>query len=180
MNIVVVFFIAISLSLDAFSLALSLGMRGLSSKDILILSSTVGISHFIMPFLGTILGHVFAYGVHADANMLAGVIFIYIAIQMFKEYRSEEVIDFKMGFVGAALFAIGVSLDSFGVGFALRLEGADIIKSFSLFTLASFSFTYIGLRLGKVLNSILGDYSILLGSFIMSILALLNFCHFLF
>lgn len=180
MNIVVTFFIAISLSMDAFSLALSLGMRGLKPKDIWFLSLTVGLFHFLMPFIGTILGHIFYYGVHADANMLAGVIFLYIAYQMYKEYKTGEDVDFKMGIVGSVLFAVGVSLDSFGVGFALRLTGMNIVRSFSVFSLMSFSFTYLGLRLGKVFNIVLGNYSILLGSIIMCILSLLNFCHFLF
>ena len=47
-----VFLMAISLSMDAFSLALAYGTLGMSNKDKIILSLVVGIFHLIMPLLG--------------------------------------------------------------------------------------------------------------------------------
>ena len=48
MNIILIFIIAISLSMDAFSLALAYGTISLSKKEINILSIVVGIYHFFM------------------------------------------------------------------------------------------------------------------------------------
>ena len=47
-----VFLMAISLSMDAFSLSLIYGALGMSGKENLFLSMVVGIFHFVMPFLG--------------------------------------------------------------------------------------------------------------------------------
>ena len=62
MNIMNSFFIiiliAISLSMDAFSLSLAYGMEGINNKNKLFLSLTVGIYHFIMPLIGLILSNI--------------------------------------------------------------------------------------------------------------------------
>ena len=86
---------------------------------------------------------------------------------MFKDFKKEDEV-FKLSILGALLFAIGVSLDSLCVGFALQLDWI------------SAGFTYLGLSLGGVLNSLVGEYSVLVGAAIMAILGILNFCQFLF
>ena len=57
MNIILVFLIAISLSMDAFSLALAYGTNSLNKKEIRTLSTIVGIYHFFMPIIGMLIGN---------------------------------------------------------------------------------------------------------------------------
>lgn len=173
-NYLVVILIAISLSMDAFSLALSLGTLSFSLKTRLGLSSLTGAFHFFMPLLGTILGSVFVESLHLDVHMLSFAIFFYIAIVMFKDFKTGETVNFKLSIIGAFIFAFGVSLDSFGVGVALQLTEFEMFASFLTFTFMSFSFTFLGLNLGHRLNSLVGEYSVLLGSIIMMMLALFN------
>ena len=165
--------------MDAFSLALSIGTLNFPSKINVGLSSLVGAFHFIMPSIGTLLGAVFFSKIHLDMHILAGAIFFYIAILMFKDFKKDEDETFKLSLIGALVFALGVSMDSFGIGFALQLKGIECIKSFLTFTLFSAGFTFAGLKLGGILNSIIGEYSVLIGAVIMSILGVLNFCQFL-
>lgn len=166
--------------MDAFSLALSFGTLSLSQKMNFVLSSTVGVFHFFMPILGACLGLVFIKGLHLEAHFLSTIIFLYIAILMFKDFKEDKQEEIKLSFVGILIFVLGVSLDSFGVGFALNLEWYDLVKAAFIFTITSFSFTLIGLSLGKRLNNLVGSYSVLVGSIIMFILAVVNFCQFLF
>ena len=56
MSILIILVIAISLSMDAFSLSLAYGTLNLKEKDIHALSFTVGIYHFIMPLFGIMVG----------------------------------------------------------------------------------------------------------------------------
>ena len=56
MNIILIFIIAISLSMDAFSLSLAYGTISMSKKEINVLSIIVGIYHFFMPILGMLIG----------------------------------------------------------------------------------------------------------------------------
>ena len=48
--------IGISLSMDAFSLALVYGIQGMSKRDKIFLSLIVGVYHFIMPLIGLTFG----------------------------------------------------------------------------------------------------------------------------
>ena len=154
--------------MDAFSMALSIGTLRLEEKTNLILAGCVGAFHFMMPALGTWLGNVFVANVHFDGHLLSGIIFLYIAIVMFKDFKKEEEV-FNVSFLGTLAFAFGVSLDSFGVGFALLLPIDKCIKTFMIFTLCSAAFTYVGLRLGGLLHSIVGEYSVLVGAAIMAL-----------
>ena len=52
-----IFFIGIALSMDAFSIALSIGTNNLSKKSIGLTITLVGLMHFIMPQLGLMLGN---------------------------------------------------------------------------------------------------------------------------
>ena len=56
MKIVTIFLIALSLSIDAFSLALIYGTQGISKRDKIILAIIVGMYHFIMPLIGLSIG----------------------------------------------------------------------------------------------------------------------------
>ena len=56
MQLLSVFLIGIALSMDTFSLSLSLGTL-IDYKSIFKLSFIVGIMHFIMPFLGSLIGN---------------------------------------------------------------------------------------------------------------------------
>lgn len=99
---------------------------------------------------------------------------------MFKDFKEDKKEDFRMNIIGIIIFALGVSLDSFGVGFVLDLSGFKVVLVPLIFTIFSFSFTFVGLLLGKKLSNMVGVYSELGGASIMFLLAMVNFCKFLF
>lgn len=179
LNFFVVVLIAISLSMDAFSVALSLGTLNISTKCSLLMGACVALFHFFMPIIGAILGNLFITSLHIEGHFLASIIFFYIAILMFKDFKSDEKENININFLGMVIFALGVSLDSFGVGFAMHDLSWKLIISALIFSTSSFLFTFSGLQLGKKLNSLVGRYSILIGGFIMVALAILNLCQFL-
>ncbi len=164
--------------MDAFSVALSIGTLRLPNRANIFLSCLVGTFHFFMPLMGTILGSVFYAKLHMDLHVLSGIIFFYIAIMMIKDFKKEEE-QFSLSLVSSLLFALGVSMDSFGVGFTIQMSTMECLQSFLIFTCCSGLFTFLGLKLGGVLKSVVGDYSILLGALIMVILGILNFCQLL-
>lgn len=178
MGILVILLIAVSLSMDAFSLALSVGTISLSAKSSLVLSMVVGIFHFFMPIIGSYFGLLFVTHLHVDSHFLSGIIFLYIAILMFKDFKEGDETSLKLSVLGIIVFALGVSLDSFGVGFALNSYGNSKILAPFIFSIVSFSFTFLGLSLGKRLNKLIGKYSVLFGASIMTILSIINFVNF--
>ena len=80
-----IFLIAISLSMDAFSLALSYGTNGIKESDIRKISITVGIFHFFMPLLGLLMGNTLLFFVNINMNILVFVILSFIGIEMLIE-----------------------------------------------------------------------------------------------
>lgn len=177
MNLLVIFLIAISLSMDAFSLAISIGTLSLSTKSNLVLSAIVGLFHFFMPFLGSVCSFVILKNTHINIELLAGIIFLYIGVQMVREFKEKQKLEFNKDIFGYLLFALGVSLDSFGVGMTLSLD-IKILISLVIFALCSFSFTLAGLILGKATHKLFGRYAILIGAIIMFGLAIINFVNF--
>ena len=53
---IIYFFIGLSLSIDAFSLSLSIGTLNLNKKQVAKLPIFIGIFHFFMPFIGILIG----------------------------------------------------------------------------------------------------------------------------
>ena len=82
MSILVILIVAVSLSMDAFSLSLIYGTLNLDTKVEKVLSITVGIFHFIMPILGLTIGNIIIKHVPMNINLITGLIFIGLGIEM--------------------------------------------------------------------------------------------------
>ena len=82
-HIISIILIGIALSMDTFSLSLGIGTFNVSNKKALTLSFIVGIMHFIMPLIGTILGDKLIQIFELKTDILLGIILIFIAINMF-------------------------------------------------------------------------------------------------
>ena len=155
MNIILIFIIAVSLSMDAFSLALAYGTIGLIRKEMNVLSIIVGIYHFFMPILGMLTGSYITKFIHVGQNIIILVIFSIIGINMIIESAKEKEEVNKMKLVEMLLFGFAVSIDSFSVGIGLNNISNNFFMCSSIFSITSFIFTYVGLRLGNKLNNII-------------------------
>lgn len=165
-----VIIIAISLSMDAFSLALAYGTLNLNKKDIYKLSLTVGAYHFIMPLLGLFLGSIILKYIN-NPNIIVFIILFIIGIQMIYETFKEEDIKNIVSFKQMLLFGLAVSVDSFSVGIGLNVISKNYLYCSTIFSFFSLSFTYLGLILGRKINNIIGKTSTIIGGLILIIIA---------
>lgn len=149
-EILIYFFMAIALSMDAFSLAIAYGTTHIPIRKKIILSLTVGIFHFIMPQLGAYLGTELLLNYIAKANYLVGIIFIILGIEMLVS-KDEEHQGAITNVFSILLFSLTVSIDSFSVGIALSLTTKTIITACIIFAITSMIFTFLGVNLGKKL-----------------------------
>lgn len=172
MSFVTIFLVAISLSMDAFSLALLYGTLNMSKSIIKKLGVTVGIFHFIMPLIGYLFGDLLSFFLTFNADLLVGAIFIILAIQMFLSIRKKEDVTEIVGFISYFLFGFTVSVDSLTVGIGIGSLNNSIILPCIMFSLISAIFTYTGLSLGKSLAHKYGKYSSILGSALLFLLGL--------
>ncbi len=162
-------FVAISLSMDAFSLALAYGTFDLPISYNKKISCSVGIFHFVMPLLGMSVKLFLNEFSGISFDFLPSIIYLYLGVTFLLELREEQKIIPLTSFKDIFLFSLAVSLDSFSVGIALTEFS---FLSPLLFSFFSFSFTYIGFKMGKKLYQYLGKIAILLGGIFFLLLAL--------
>lgn len=166
MPIFVLCMIAVSLSMDAFSLALAYGTLHLEKKDIFSLSFIVGVYHFFMPLLGLLLGSLFLHIVRLNPSLVVFIILSFIGLEMILEsFKQEEVHILKLK--EKFLFGLAVSMDSFSVGIGLKTITDHVFLAAFLFSICSFLFTYLGLRLGTVLSQKFGKISTRIGGVVL-------------
>ena len=174
MQILSILLIGIALSMDTFSLSLSLGTFNITNKQALKLSIIVGIMHFFMPILGMLLGEKLISLFELQCDFLLGVILLFIAIQMIIDLIKHEENSFNLNILGMFLFALGVSLDSFSVGLGIKAITENINLATSIFAICSFIFTFTGILIGKFANKFIGTYASIFGVIILLILGIVH------
>lgn len=163
MHLMVIIMIAISLSMDAFSLALAYGTLNLTQKDITTLSVIVGIYHFFMPLIGLFIGSFLLHIIKIDSDFIVFLVLTIIGIQMIIEsFKKEDIVKY-MNILELLLFGLAVSIDSFSVGIGLKIITNRYIICSIIFSVTSFVFTYLGLILGKKINIMFGKVSTIIG-----------------
>lgn len=163
------FFTGIGLSMDAFSLSLSLGTTNPRKKTIIKTSIIVGVFHFIMPILGYFLGYAFKYRI-PNINILTFVLFLILSIEMYKSKNEEN--NSILNNLNILLIAFSVSIDAFTVGIAFGLNNELVLISSTIFSIISLIITYLGLTLGKTLKTKYKKFSTYLGIILLLIVAI--------
>lgn len=169
MNLFLVILIAVSLSMDAFSLSLAYGTLGMSGKDKKILSLITGVFHFFMPLLGLLIGSIILDFIKIDPDIIVMVILSFIGIEMIiSSFKDEEVKLMRLS--DFFLFAFAVSIDSFSVGITLTEVNKNIFISPLVFAFTSCFFTFIGLSLGNKIKRLVGKLSTIIGGIILIVI----------
>lgn len=167
-----VLMIAVSLSMDAFSLSLAYGLAGVTKKQIRTLSIVVGLFHFFMPLLGMLLGTLILKRFAFDYDFLILLILSFIGIQMILEsFKEKEIKPLKK--LEIILFALAVSIDSFSVGITLTDINENYLLSALVFSITSAIFTFLGLKLGDKIAKVIGKVSTIIGGIILIIIGIL-------
>ena len=136
-----IFLVAISLSLDAFSLALSIGLRNISKKEIKTYSLVVGLYHFIMPLMGFFMRLLINNFFTLPNKMIfiSVIVFIIIGILINKDKDKE------INIISPIIFGFTVSIDSFSIG--ISLSKSYLLISILQFSIISSFLTYIGFKI---------------------------------
>ena len=173
MKIITIFLIAVSLSMDAFSLALIYGTQGITKKDKVLLSLIVGIYHFIMPLIGVTIGNLITSKILINTNILVGAILSLIAVEMIISSFKETENKFLLTLPSYLIFGLSVSIDSLTTGIGLSLITNKYVISSLIFAITSLSFTYLGVNIGDKLNQKYGKMSTIIGGTILLLLGIL-------
>lgn len=173
MSFFIILIIAVSLSMDAFSLSLAYGTLNLKKKQIYNLSFIVGVYHFFMPLLGMFIGSGFLEIIPIKPSFIVFVILVVIGIQMiFESFKEERHLELN-GILQLLTFGLAVSIDSFSVGIGMEAISDNFLLCSSLFSISSFVFTYLGLILGKKINLLIGKVSTLIGGLVLIVIGII-------
>ena len=163
MELLLVLMVAVSLSMDAFSLSLAYGTLGIPRRQILLLSFIVGCFHFFMPIIGMFIGSSILNIIGINPDIIVFVIGVQMIFESFSQKDELKV----MKTIELFLFAFAVSIDSFSVGLTLTNISNNYIFSAFIFALCSMFFTFIGLLLGNKIEKLVGKISTIIGGVVL-------------
>ena len=161
MNIVDVILLAVSLSMDAFAVALckGLALKKITLKNCLTVGAWFGIFQGAMPLLGYLLGSTFADKIQAIDHWIAFGLLAIIGGNMIKEAlgKDEECVDCSLGVKAMLPMAIATSIDALAVGvsFAFTEFTHDwfVYLAFVLIAIITCTLSAIGVKLGNIFGT---------------------------
>lgn len=170
-----IFLIGVALSMDAFSVSLTLGTNQIKSNRYIIIPLIVSLMHFIMPLIGYYLGYQLQQIITIPPKIIMTIILYYLAFIMYKDQNKTYPKINKI--TSILLFSLSVSLDSFTVGLSLNALTPKIIIPPIIFSLCSGTITYIGLILGKYSKQIWKTKSTTIAIILLLLISIVNTCQ---
>ena len=173
MNIMLIILIAISLSMDAFSLSLAYGTVINKKNSIKLLSIIVGLYHFFMPIIGLSFGKFILNYLPINEKTITLIIFVIIGFNMIIDSFKKEKNIKALKLFEMFMFGFAVSIDSFSIGIGLNNITNNYIICPLIFSITSLIFTYIGLLLGNKINEYLGTIAPIIGGIMLILLGII-------
>ncbi|MEK5240120.1 manganese efflux pump [Paenibacillus sp. FSL L8-0470] len=176
-QLVTIAIMAIALGMDAFSLGVGIGMKGIRLLHVLQLSLLIAFFHVLMPLLGLFTGSYVGHLLGQVTTFAAGGLLILLGGHMvFNSFRAGHAGTRSMDhqtFWGMLLISLSVSVDSFSVGVSLGMFVNSIVLTVLAFGACGGFMAITGLLLGRRVSRGLGDYGEALGGAILLAFGLL-------
>lgn len=168
-QIATILIMAVALGLDAFSLGIGIGMRGIRLKHILNISLLIAFFHMLMPLIGLFAGRYVGSLLGQVTGLAAGGLLVLLGGHMiWNSFRKEEgKLVNHTTLLGMLLFALSVSIDSFSVGVSLGMFVNDVLLIVVSFGVIGGLMSIMGLTLGRQAASKLGEYGEMIGGVIL-------------
>ena len=170
--------LAISLGCDAFAVAVTVGMRGITARRLFRIAWHAGFFQFLMPIIGYGLGTGLAEVVGRISGFVGGILLGMIALHMLIEglrgFRGDVLPKPKDLTRGWSLIAISLatSIDALIVGVWLGMSGGDLLFPCVIIGLTASIMAALGMLLGNILSNKSGVMANLLGGVALLVLAI--------
>ena len=172
MNFPSILVIAISLGMDAFSVAIGVGAvsQAFSIGPAMRLSSSFGIFQFLMPVAGWFAGMTVAHLIAGYDHWVAFGLLAYVGGKMIMESchekeKSHET-DPTKGWT-LIILSVATSIDAFAVGLSFAFLQIPIIYPSIIIGVVAFIMTMIGILFGGRLGKVIGKKAELAGGIIL-------------
>ncbi len=153
MDFISIFFIAIGLAMDAFSVSITLGLTLKSNvKHALTIAIFFGGFQALMPVIGWISGIQLENIISTFAPIIAFILLLIIGIKMIYEgiYSSDEGDEsHSFSFRYLLMLSIATSIDAFAVGVTFAFLNTPIIQPALIIGIVTFALSFMGFYMGK-------------------------------
>lgn len=161
MSITEIFLLAVSLSMDAFAVALCKGLaiKKIDLKNCLIVGVWFGAFQALMPLTGYLLGSTFADKITSVSHWIAFILLAIIGGNMIKEAfdKDEEHLDDSLGFKTMLVMAIATSIDALAAGVSIAFTDFDpdwfVYITFVLIGVITMTLSAIGVKIGNIFGT---------------------------
>lgn len=170
MSLISVIVIAFILSLDAFAVSISCGIKlgCLIRRKILKIALYFGLFQAGMPLLGWFLGHYIKDYVEAYANYLSFAIFLLLGLKtLYDSFYGESDDEGDAGCNNCKCdnqwcifnLAVATSIDAFVIGLLFSLKNVPLLSSVTIIGVITFCMAIIGAVFGHKIGSKIGKWS---------------------
>jgi manganese efflux pump family protein len=161
MSLITVFFIAVGLGLDAFSVAIGIGATNnkKSWAPVLRLAAAFGIFQFVMPIVGWLAGLTVVEIIESFDHWIAFALLVLVGGKMIREgfeKESDEEKDDQTRGWPLLMLSIATSIDALAVGFSFSVLKNQILFPAIIIGIVCFLMTVTGMIFGKALAKIFG------------------------
>ena len=153
MGILELFLIGVSLSMDAFAVAVchGLSMPRLNLRQGAVIALFFGGFQALMPFLGWVLGSQFARYIESVDHWVAFALLALIGGNMVREARSQETgeADGSLSAKAMAPLAVATSIDALAVGVTFAFFSVSIVPAITIIGVTTFCISLGGVVVGN-------------------------------
>lgn len=188
MNYPAVLLVSVALGIDAFSVAIGIGLLGVKIREIFLVSGVVSVFHIFMPLIGLYLGAYLGNIAGPIAGTIGALVLLAIGLNTIwdslrgwhvlkssaiqgSSKTNGAIINIKSP-VSLLLMAASVSLDALTVGFGLGTLKVDLFLTVITMGIVAGLMTAAGMVFGKGLNKAVGDKAELIGGIILVLIGL--------
>ena len=180
MNIVEIVLLAVSLSMDAFAVALckGLALKKINLKSCAIVGLWFGAFQGLMPMIGYFLGSTFVDKITSIDHWIAFILLAIIGGNMIKESfdKCDDCKDSSLGFKAMLLMAIATSIDALAVGVSFAFTDFEpdwfVYIAFVLIGIITFTLSSVGVKIGNIFGTKYKSKAEFAGGFILILLGL--------
>lgn len=152
------FVIALALSLDAFGVALCIGLnKGTTSAAKMMVATSFGFFQFLFSLAGALAGFVFTTYITSVPSIIGGAVVSFVGIMMLKEGREEKEECYILKPATIAVLGISVSIDALVIGFTAlsSIKSTAAVMFDTVFIgIVSFVMSFIAFYLSRHLHKI--------------------------
>jgi len=158
-DLIQILIIAIVLSLDAFSVAIALGIKSKKHtfKEATIISLYFGGFQALMPLIGWVAGNLIKENFRSITNWVAFILLGIVGSKMiYENLRDKENNDYSLSTSSLVTLAIATSIDALIVGTTLAFIKIPLIFSIILIGIVTIIISLGGYYLGRILGKSFG------------------------